>query len=284
MKYFNPNYWFKLWLLITPLFNNQLQNTNAKAIYNKENIKDWKTKNISIRDCTQSNDQDITCIHEAGHTTIILDSKFKNKFQKLEFITSDSQYLGRTISDELIPLNQIKNISDNDLYTLLRIDLAGFAAESMFFDSNPLKYIIGQARIMDSSDLQHYHNIYQEEFESRKLKPHNEEPLNFIGKQLNETRKIINNKLEFEKILKTCCLINYVNKEHADYILKHKEIPIPLFKKEEIKMFTTTQIQTFIKEQIETFTESQIKAITSKQITWLTSEQIQTLTEKGASL
>ncbi|WP_338960117.1 MULTISPECIES: hypothetical protein [unclassified Spiroplasma] len=199
MKYFNPNYWFKLWLLITPLFNNQLQNINAKIIYNKENIKDWKPKNISITDCTQSNDQDITCIHEAGHTTMILDSKFKNKFQKLEYISSDSQYLGRTISDELIPLNQIKNISDNDLYTLLRIDLAGFAAESMFFDSNPLKYIIGQARIMDSSDLQHYHNIYQEEFESRKLKPYNENSLIFIGKQLNETRKIINNKLEFEK-------------------------------------------------------------------------------------
>ncbi|WP_395472754.1 hypothetical protein [Spiroplasma endosymbiont of Nomada rufipes] len=222
MKYFNPNYWFKLWLLITPVFNNQLQNTNAKTIYNKETIKDWKPKNISIADFTQSNDQDITCIHEAGHTTIILDSKFKNKFQKLESITSDFQYFGRTISDQFIPLNQIKNISDNDLYTLLRIDLAGFAAESMFFDSNPLKYIIGQARIMDSSDLQDYHNIYQEEFEVRKLKPYNEEPLNFIGKQLNETRKIINNKPEFEKILKTCCLINYVNKEHTDYILNHK--------------------------------------------------------------
>lgn len=48
MKYFNPNYWFKLLLLITPLFNNQLQNINAKAIYNKESIVDLETKNISI--------------------------------------------------------------------------------------------------------------------------------------------------------------------------------------------------------------------------------------------
>ncbi|WP_338976043.1 hypothetical protein [Spiroplasma endosymbiont of Monopis laevigella] len=74
MKYFNPNYWFKLWLLITPLFNNQLQNINAKIIYNKENIKDWKPKNISITDCTQSNDQDIWM----GYT--LLDTNYIDKW------------------------------------------------------------------------------------------------------------------------------------------------------------------------------------------------------------
>lgn len=127
---------------------------------------------------------------------------------------------------------------------------------------------------MDSSDLQDYHNIYQEEFEARKLKPHNEDSLNFIGKQLNETRKIINNKLEFEKILKTCCLINYVNKKHTDYILKHKKIPIPLFKKEESETLAKKQIKVLTKEQIQALTEKQIQALKREQISWFTNEKI----------
>lgn len=212
-----------------------------------------KPKNISVLACIQTKYQDISCIHEAGHAVIILDSKFKNKFQNLEYINSNFKYLGKTISYELVPLNQIKNISDDDLYTLLQINLGGYAAESIFFDNNPLKYIIGQSRIMDSSDLHDYHDTYQKEFESRKLKPHNEDSLSFIGKQLNITRRKINNKPEFEKIIKTYCLINYVNKKHADYILKNKEMPIPLFTKEQIQAFTPEQIQTLTAREVKEF-------------------------------
>ncbi len=257
MKYFNPSYWFKLWVLITPIFQNKIQSINAKSIYSEE--RDGTPKNISILGCSQSNYQDISCIHEAGHTVIILDSKFKNKFQNLEIISSNSKYLGKTISYEFVPLNQIKNISNDDLYTLLQINLGGYAAESIFFDNNPLKYIIGQSRIMDSHDLQDYHDTYKKEFESRKLKPYNEDSLSFIGKQLNITRRKLNNKPEFKKIIKTCCLINGVNKKHGDYILKNKEIPIPLFTKQQIQALTRQQIQTLTAEEFKAFLATQIQ-------------------------
>lgn len=149
---------------------------------------------------------------------------------------------------------------------------------------------------MDSNDLKDYHNIYQQEFEARQFKPYNQNSLNFIGKQINITRNILNNKAEFEKILKTCCLINYVNKGHADYILKHKEIPIPLFTKEEIQSFTKEQIQWFwlwqihfltteqipylTYEQIPEFTPEQIQAFTTEQIPYFTEKQLQTFTKE----
>lgn len=46
MKYFNPSYWFKLWLLSAPLFNDKTQGINAKSIDN-QNIKDWVSKNTT---------------------------------------------------------------------------------------------------------------------------------------------------------------------------------------------------------------------------------------------
>ncbi|WP_342253662.1 ribosome-inactivating family protein [Spiroplasma endosymbiont of Zeiraphera isertana] len=46
MKYFNPSYWFKLWVLSAPLFNSENQGIYAKSIDN-QNIKDWASKNTS---------------------------------------------------------------------------------------------------------------------------------------------------------------------------------------------------------------------------------------------
>ncbi|WP_342254487.1 hypothetical protein [Spiroplasma endosymbiont of Zeiraphera isertana] len=46
MKYFNPSYWFKLWVLSAPLFNDKTQGINAKSIDNKK-IKDWVSKNTT---------------------------------------------------------------------------------------------------------------------------------------------------------------------------------------------------------------------------------------------
>ncbi|WP_339047732.1 hypothetical protein [Spiroplasma endosymbiont of Colias croceus] len=46
MKYFNPTYWFKLWLLSAPLFNSENQGIYAKSIDN-QNIKDWASKNTT---------------------------------------------------------------------------------------------------------------------------------------------------------------------------------------------------------------------------------------------
>ncbi|WP_342253431.1 hypothetical protein [Spiroplasma endosymbiont of Zeiraphera isertana] len=46
MKYFNPTYWFKLWLLSAPLFNSKSEGIYAKSIDN-QNIKDWASKNTS---------------------------------------------------------------------------------------------------------------------------------------------------------------------------------------------------------------------------------------------
>ncbi|WP_425381432.1 hypothetical protein [Spiroplasma endosymbiont of Polydrusus pterygomalis] len=114
MKYFNPNYWFKLWVLTTPIFQYKIESINAKSNDNEE--RNWKPKNISILGCPQSGFHDVSCIHEAGHTVIILDSKFKNKFQNLESLNSNSKYLGQIVFDELVPLNQIKNISDDDFF------------------------------------------------------------------------------------------------------------------------------------------------------------------------
>ncbi|WP_339046465.1 hypothetical protein [Spiroplasma endosymbiont of Colias croceus] len=61
MKYFNPTYWFKLWLLSGPLFNSENQGIYAKSIDN-QNIKDWASKNTSSlesinQELTLSNNQ-----------------------------------------------------------------------------------------------------------------------------------------------------------------------------------------------------------------------------------
>ncbi|WP_338977464.1 hypothetical protein [Spiroplasma endosymbiont of Panzeria rudis] len=47
MKYFNPSYWFKLWVLSAPLFNSENQGIYAKSIDNNQKIKDWASKNIT---------------------------------------------------------------------------------------------------------------------------------------------------------------------------------------------------------------------------------------------
>lgn len=52
MKYFNPSYWFKLWVLSAPLFNDKTQGINAKSIDNKK-IKDWVSNNTSLESINQ---------------------------------------------------------------------------------------------------------------------------------------------------------------------------------------------------------------------------------------
>ncbi|WP_174479900.1 ribosome-inactivating family protein [Spiroplasma endosymbiont of Danaus chrysippus] len=47
MKYFSPSYWFKLWLLSAPLFNDETKGINAMSINNKK-IKDWASNNTSL--------------------------------------------------------------------------------------------------------------------------------------------------------------------------------------------------------------------------------------------
>ncbi|WP_338987140.1 hypothetical protein [Spiroplasma endosymbiont of Dasysyrphus albostriatus] len=47
MKYFNPSYWFKLWVLSAPLFNDKTKGINAKSIDNNQKIKDWVNKNTT---------------------------------------------------------------------------------------------------------------------------------------------------------------------------------------------------------------------------------------------
>ncbi|WP_342277226.1 hypothetical protein [Spiroplasma endosymbiont of Nebria brevicollis] len=46
MKYFSPSYWFKLWVLSAPLFQDKTQGINVKSIDTK-NIKDWASKNTT---------------------------------------------------------------------------------------------------------------------------------------------------------------------------------------------------------------------------------------------
>ncbi|WP_342254659.1 hypothetical protein [Spiroplasma endosymbiont of Zeiraphera isertana] len=54
MKYFNPSYWFKLWLLSAPLFNDKTQGINAKSIDNKK-IKDWVSNNTGLESIDEPN-------------------------------------------------------------------------------------------------------------------------------------------------------------------------------------------------------------------------------------
>ncbi|WP_342217543.1 hypothetical protein [Spiroplasma endosymbiont of Amphimallon solstitiale] len=60
MKYFSPSYWFKLWVLSAPLFNDKTQGINAKSIDNK-NIKDWASNNTNL----QSINQDMSFINSS---------------------------------------------------------------------------------------------------------------------------------------------------------------------------------------------------------------------------
>ncbi|WP_425381474.1 hypothetical protein [Spiroplasma endosymbiont of Polydrusus pterygomalis] len=52
MKYFSPRYWFKLWVLSAPLFNDKTQGINAKSIDNKK-IKDWVSNNTNLQSINQ---------------------------------------------------------------------------------------------------------------------------------------------------------------------------------------------------------------------------------------
>ncbi|WP_342266018.1 hypothetical protein [Spiroplasma endosymbiont of Villa modesta] len=56
MKYFNPSYWFKLWMLTVPFFQNKNQGINGKWIDNNEKIKNWASNNTNL----QSINQDIS--------------------------------------------------------------------------------------------------------------------------------------------------------------------------------------------------------------------------------
>ncbi|WP_342261539.1 ribosome-inactivating family protein [Spiroplasma endosymbiont of Notiophilus biguttatus] len=53
MKYFSPSYWFKLWVLSAPLFNDKTQGINAKSIDNNQNIKDWASNNTNLQSINQ---------------------------------------------------------------------------------------------------------------------------------------------------------------------------------------------------------------------------------------
>lgn len=48
MKYFNPSYWFKLWVLSAPLFIDRQQGINANSINNK-NIKYWSSNSTNLQ-------------------------------------------------------------------------------------------------------------------------------------------------------------------------------------------------------------------------------------------
>ncbi|WP_425381231.1 hypothetical protein [Spiroplasma endosymbiont of Polydrusus pterygomalis] len=48
MKYFSPRYWFKLWVLSAPLFNDKTQGINAKSIDNNQKIKNWANNNTDL--------------------------------------------------------------------------------------------------------------------------------------------------------------------------------------------------------------------------------------------
>ncbi|WP_425381054.1 putative mucin/carbohydrate-binding domain-containing protein [Spiroplasma endosymbiont of Polydrusus pterygomalis] len=50
MKYFNPSYWFKLWVLSIPLFNDKTQGINAMSIDNNQKIKNWANNNTTNLD------------------------------------------------------------------------------------------------------------------------------------------------------------------------------------------------------------------------------------------
>ncbi len=247
----------------------------------KESNSHLNFKNSFKQRYVNDNFKNNTCAHEAGHTLIIIFSKFKDNFIKMEFSLNNIKFSGKTeYKFDFDYAKQIMNISNNDLFTLLWIDLGGFAAEDIFLKANFFQYMINEVWIMNSSDLDDYHNIYQTEFEVRNLKTSNESSLSFIKKQFNKTKIIINNnKLEWNKIIETCLLINYVNKNHTDYILKHKEVPIPLFTLQQIKTLTIEQIATLTPEQIKTLTSEQIQTLTPKQIQVLTAKQIQTLLE-----
>ncbi|BET39558.1 hypothetical protein [Spiroplasma ixodetis] len=53
MKYFSLSYWFKLWVLSAPLFNDKTQGINAKSIDNNQKIKDWASNNTNLQSINQ---------------------------------------------------------------------------------------------------------------------------------------------------------------------------------------------------------------------------------------
>lgn len=48
MKYFNPNYWFKLWITTATLFDNKTSSINANSINNNHTFNDWGNNNTTF--------------------------------------------------------------------------------------------------------------------------------------------------------------------------------------------------------------------------------------------
>ncbi len=66
MKYFNPSYWFKLWVLSAPLFNDQTQGINVKLIDNK-NITSLESINESNNLTNSSNNYEPYNLSQTNH-------------------------------------------------------------------------------------------------------------------------------------------------------------------------------------------------------------------------
>lgn len=98
MKYFSPSYWFKLWLLSAPLFNDKTQGINAKSIDNK-NIKDWANNNttdislIENKELTLANNQTIQLQNDENIQSIknLETDDFYENFLKTQGWSKDEQ-------------------------------------------------------------------------------------------------------------------------------------------------------------------------------------------------
>ncbi|WDA53903.1 MAG: hypothetical protein PPFGHCPK_01272 [Spiroplasma endosymbiont of Drosophila atripex] len=100
MKYFNPSYWFKLWLLSAPLFNDKTQGINAKSIDN-QNIKNWVNNNTT--DISLIENQELTLSN--NQTNLLIQQQIDNvdhfyeNFLKTQDWSKDPQIAGQQLQE-----------------------------------------------------------------------------------------------------------------------------------------------------------------------------------------
>lgn len=228
MKYFSINYLWKTFLLILPIFKNQINNINC--MYILPNMPANNNNNIDfIYNIAKNN----TCIHEAGHTINILKSNFKDNFDFLIAAVTCTQINDSNgIKNECVlegktiyKTNLYDHLNINELKQNIRIAMGGKAADELYninenYAELPNRWLIDEYKkrfslYTDNDDLR---------TSEEKLK---NIVLNTIIDEKNNAKNIIkNNQIEFDKIVETCNLLEYANKNHIDYILQNHEIPL----------------------------------------------------------
>lgn len=124
MKYFNLDYWIKLWVFSAPLFQNKKQGINAESIDNIEKIiKDWDSKNTTSIELNYTN----------NYQTENIDKNNKNLFYenllKTQNLSQNEQELSQ--QEKMLQKEQIEELTENEIKALTAIQIQALTKDQI---------------------------------------------------------------------------------------------------------------------------------------------------------